>query len=192
MPDYFGSKSCPNQYYIPTDSDSDSGSDSNSDTDSNSDGDVGSEGDKPSLQEQLDLCTCHSCRNGKQNWLQIFEEKHASKPHDMLLNKCLCERVEHPDLTIPGSKDPYRLHKMDCAKRSCDKCGVDSSLPWDCPVFVQNKDKVSVWLWIKHKNDSERTVKEQLSISEVVAQLKEAMNNYIPHKIHAEYLNQQR
>lgn len=101
--------------------------------------------------------------------------------------------MEHPDLTLPGStKDPYRLHKMDCAMNSCDECGVDSSLPWNCPVFTRNKDLVSVWVWKKQKNDSERTVKEQLPILEVVAQLKEAMNNYIPHKIHAEYLNQQR
>ena len=144
------------------------------------------------LIEKLRRCECRTCSNGV-TWLSILGGGFNEKPHEFLMKQCLCEKTEQPDLNISVDKRACKLHDWECGMGTCNNCSIASRLPWDCPVFNSNTDKVNVWVWEKNEGDSgERTKKVKKRISDLIKDCRAALEAYIPHKVHADYLNRQR
>ena len=176
-------------YFFPSrygsEDDNDDNSESAEETLSFSGGDL-------NLPEKLRRCDCRMCSTGT-TWLDILGGYIESKPHHFLMKYCLCQKIEHPDLQLSSDKNPCKLHTWKCGMGTCDECSIESKLPWDCPVFKFNTDKVHVWVWEKNGVDSgERTKKVTKRISDLLTELRDAIEAYIPHKVHADYLTRQR
>ena len=102
------------------------------------------------LIEKLRRCECRTCSNGV-TWLSILGGGFNEKPHEFFTKQCLCEKTEQPDLDISVDKRACKLHDWECGMGTCNNCSIASRLPWDCPVFNSNTDKVNVWIWERAK-----------------------------------------
>ena len=142
-----------------------------------------------SLYEEFSQCHCENCRNGN-SWLEIFSSLKA-KPHFELLNKALCPRIYHPDLSMKD-ECPFSLHKWECAKSNCNQCGAEKLLPFDCPVIKTSSRKVKVWTWDKATGDNERTVKTEMALKDVFRELQISLIEFAAHIIPMQLWNQMR
>lgn len=143
------------------------------------------------LANSFEHCSCNSCLSGKDNWLQIFER---SKKNSLnwSVKKCLCAKVERTVLKVDEDTDAPWLYNWDCTNHCCKECGVESALPWSCPVFNKLEDKTEVWVWEKVEkrgNMQQEAIKKTLPVREIITNLNPQMNDMITHRGHLDWLN---
>mmetsp|Transcript_12327 Transcript_12327/g.23097 ORF Transcript_12327/g.23097 Transcript_12327/m.23097 type:complete len:567 (-) Transcript_12327:550-2250(-) len=96
----------------------------------------------------------------------------------------------HPDLSVDG-EPPFSLQKWNCGQQECEHCGVETALPFDCPVI--NCDfPVKVWLWNKATGDNERTTKAIKTMKFIFEELRSLLIAFAKHSIPLQLFNRMR
>ena len=132
----------------------------------------------------------------KQGWLETFKRQDANPINCMITKQSLCPRKQYPDLTLQGDPEIFKMYPWECGKGMCSECGQYKSLCWNCPVFMNNEEKIEVRTWEKQACstgvDQQEIVVKEMEVHEVMAMLREQLHDCIKHKMGKTWKNRMR
>ena len=144
------------------------------------------------LSNHFANCSCASCQNPPhKNWLQIMKRTRELSGKNFI-QQCLCEKVTRDDMKLEGAEFAPKFYKWECSNHECQDCGVDRSLPWECPVFKNLEVETDIWIWEKNEtNGQQQVMKQKMPVKDIMVQFKKHLTEYISHANHLSWLNYQ-
>ena len=111
-----------------------------------------------------------------------------------LINTVLCPQVEYDDLSLDSEDRQYSMHPIKCSHLQCNLCGPSKKLDLKDPIFVNNDDMTTIWIY----EDSERPgnttqtelVKKEMQVSDIFLNLFiPQLYDFLPHQFAIQFLH---